>query len=320
MKRCHSIAPVVRTKHGMTLIEVLLCSVITSFLVLGLSSAVRLSTQSLDTARIPTADAVDTGEALDRLTAELRLAKKFTERTATAITFTVPDQTGDGVDDTIRYAWAGAGQSLTRAVNGLPSPAASFLPNVQAFNMNFLTRTMAAAVPPIVESAEQVLCSFAASSPTGDGIKAANWDAEYFKPTLPANAVSWKITKIRLTMKQNVAGQNFSVVVSGVDGTQKPTGAALETYTASTSTLSASPTAVDIPFSTLAGLSPAAGYSFQVKTAAVASPLNLRIQAIVAPPTVGMSFCRSTDGGASWSLPLFTSAIEYQVYGTVSTQ
>ena len=49
--------------------------------------------------------ASETGRLLDLMTRDLRLALSFSERTPTAVTFTVPDRDGDGDTETIRYAW-----------------------------------------------------------------------------------------------------------------------------------------------------------------------------------------------------------------------
>ena len=41
-------------------------------------------------------------DPIDEITEDLKLATTVTESTATAVTFTVPDRTGDDVEDTIR--------------------------------------------------------------------------------------------------------------------------------------------------------------------------------------------------------------------------
>jgi hypothetical protein len=292
---------------------------VSAMLVTGLASAVFLATQSLDSATSPTATAIATGEALDRLNAELRLATKFTERTATAVTFTVPDQNGDGVPDTIRYAWAGAGTPLMRTFNGLPSPAASVLDNVQAFNMNFLTRTMQ---PAIVETAEQVLCAYAPGSPpTTVPVSKTSWGAQYFKPTLPANTISWKITRIRLMVMQGSVTGLVKFPITNVDATQKPTGGALATYQVNSNTLpSGSLGWVEIPYSGLTCLDPAKGYAFEVTATSASTVANVGFQSGISPALTGMSNCSSTDQGASWSSPAATRSLFFQVYGTITTQ
>jgi hypothetical protein len=235
------------------------------------------------------------------------------------VTFTVPDQNGDGLPDTIRYAWAGAGTPLMRTFNGLPSPAASVLDNVQAFNMNFLTRTMQ---PAIVESAEQVLCAYAPGSPpTTVPVSKTSWGAQYFKPTLPANAISWKITRIRLMVQKGSVAGNVTFPITMVDATQKPTSTTLGTYTVNSSTFpSGSLGWVEIPYSNVSGLDPAKGYAFEVTATSTSTVANLGFDSSISPALTGMSNCYSTNQGASWSSPLATWAFYFQVYGTITTQ
>ncbi|MCY2929664.1 MAG: hypothetical protein NTV86_09265, partial [Planctomycetota bacterium] len=77
---------------------------------------------------------------LQQITAEVALAKTVTERTATAITFTIPDRNADGQDETIRYSWTGtAGGALTRTYNGTGVTIAD---NVYYFNATYLLKTV----------------------------------------------------------------------------------------------------------------------------------------------------------------------------------
>jgi hypothetical protein len=88
---------------------------------------------------------------------DLQTAKSFTERTATAVTFTVPDRDGDNIDETIRYAWAGTpGDPLTYQLNG--GTATTLADDVQQFNLAALDPEMKAALPdgPPPESGEIV--------------------------------------------------------------------------------------------------------------------------------------------------------------------
>lgn len=311
----------IRRRRGVTLLEVLTTSAVAALLVGGMASAVRLALNSQEGTTGPTANAIDTSDAIDRLNAELRLATTFTERTATAVTFTVADQNGDGLAETIRYAWAGAGSPLTRTFNGAPAGAAAILDNVQSFNMTFLTRTVP---PPTQESAEQLLASYVpAATTTTTPIGKNIWGAQYFQPTLPTNTVSWKITRIRLLLKQGSITANVNFLVSNVDASQKPTGSALETYSVSSSTFpSGTADWVNIPYSTLSGLAPALGYSFQVETlpSSTSTVANLGFNNAVSPALTQSTNCYSTNQGAAWSSPLATKAIFFQVYGTVTTQ
>jgi hypothetical protein len=305
--------------RGVTMLELVTCLAISSMLVGGLASAIHLAVLSLDSPTGATATTLDTNAAIDQLNADVRVATAFTERTATAITCTVPDRTGDGLPETIRYAWAGAGSPLTRAVNGLPSPAASLLGNIQSFNLSFLTKTVQ---PQLVESAEQALCSYTAGSSASVSILKNSWVGEYFKPSLPANAILWRITRIRLKLKQGTASSKSGCVqVSYVDAAQKPVGPPLDTCPFVCSSLpSGSFGWIDFPFTKLTALNPAKGLSVQIESTENESVAVANIDTLILLPTGGMSYCKCTDGnGTVWTTPSWMTALEYQVYGTVTT-
>jgi hypothetical protein len=63
---------------------------------------------------------------------DLEFALAFSEQTATAMTFTVPDRDGDLLAETIRYAWSGTpGDPLTRQIN--EGAVATMLEDVHVF-------------------------------------------------------------------------------------------------------------------------------------------------------------------------------------------
>ncbi|MBM4074622.1 MAG: hypothetical protein FJ267_03150, partial [Planctomycetes bacterium] len=81
------------------------------------------------------------------LLADLQRATGFTERTAKAVTFTVPDRDGNGRPETLRYAWSGtAGNPLTLQVNG--GPVQNIALNVQQFALSYQTKSLVAPIVP----------------------------------------------------------------------------------------------------------------------------------------------------------------------------
>jgi len=103
----------------------------------GLSGSLYIASQSFDQSNndvnLSTAQ-----EILGTIMLDLNEAIRFTERTAAAVTFTVPDRTGDGMTETIRYAWSGAaGDPLTYEFNGSAVTLAS---GIQNFDLSYLTR------------------------------------------------------------------------------------------------------------------------------------------------------------------------------------
>jgi hypothetical protein len=305
-------------RRGMTLFELVVCMGITSFLVLGLASAVRLTVTSLEGSTDANATLQDTGDALNRLNADLRLALQFSERTASAVTFTVPDQNGDGVTETVRYAWAGVGSPLTRAVNGAPVPA-SILDNVQTLNFSVLTRTIQ---PPKQNSGVWQLIAYNGTS-TSININSTSWVGEYFLPSLPANSVSYNISRLRLFMKVGTLINlgNVRVSIFNAGGNKLPAGAALGSYTLPLLSLSTSLAPIDIPFATLNNLTPGQPLFLQVSTPTnPLTPVSIAIKEDVSPVPANMTYFTSADQGSSWGLPAKVSSVKYQVYGVVTMQ
>ncbi len=130
-------------RGGYTLVELMISSSVGAILVAGLSGSLYIASQSFDQSNSEV-DQSAAQEILGGLMLDLNQAIRFTERTAAVVTFTVPDRTGDGLTETIRYAWGGvAGDPLTYEYNG--SAAVTLASGVQNFDLSFLTRIVAGA-------------------------------------------------------------------------------------------------------------------------------------------------------------------------------
>ncbi|QDU40152.1 Carbohydrate binding domain protein [Maioricimonas rarisocia] len=121
-----------RRRSGSTLIELTISLIGSSVLMLGMASATFIALKASDTSLTPARATFSGASALTSMLAELQFAIDVSERTPTAITFTVPDRNGDGNPETIRYAWSGTpGDPLTRQYNG--GASVSILENVHDF-------------------------------------------------------------------------------------------------------------------------------------------------------------------------------------------
>ncbi len=126
-------------RRGYTLLELIIASSAGALVVAGLASSLVIASKALVPDAPATADANRGALALSQLTGDLRHALRFTERTATAVTFTVPDRNGDSSPETIRYSWAGtAGSPLLYQHNG--GTAVTLAANVQDFKLSAITR------------------------------------------------------------------------------------------------------------------------------------------------------------------------------------
>jgi len=106
------------TRHAFTLLEMTLALGIAATVMIGTVAAIGIGGGAFAmAARGHATSAAADGAA--RIATDVRQALAIKELDAAATTFTVPDRTGDGVPDTLRYAWGGAsGDPITVSLNG----------------------------------------------------------------------------------------------------------------------------------------------------------------------------------------------------------
>jgi hypothetical protein len=264
------------------------------------------------------------GRAAARVLADLNVATGFTERTAKAVTFTVPDRNGDNQPETIRYAWSGtAGAPLTREYNN--GPAAAVADDVKSLDFTYLLRTLD---PPtgsgsstVTESAVKTFAAHAvAGSAQAFALKNTSWPAEYFKPPMPANAVSWKVTRVRVQLQRasSSASGVINIQIRAVDAAKKPTATVLGSQAVDIATVPTLKTWVDVTFaSPVAGLDPAKGVAIVIHTAASAPGSAYYDKAST---DAAIAYSSTTNTGGSWSAPTTGDALMFYAYGTVTTQ
>lgn len=127
-------------RYGYTLMEMVASVAATTILVAGMGSVVMVAARSTSESTVPALQ-IQASTALHEIASELQFAIAFTERTATAVEFTVADRDADAAVETIRYAWSGTpGDPLTRQYNG--AAVVDYLANVHAFDYTDLVRTV----------------------------------------------------------------------------------------------------------------------------------------------------------------------------------
>jgi hypothetical protein len=146
-------------RRALTLLELAVCLVSSMTLVGGLAASIYLSSQALPGSENASRQKSKAAAVLRDLMADVSVAVSFTERTSRAITFRVPDRSGDSLPETIRYAWSGTvGDPLTYQYNS--GAVVNIATGVQAFNLEALTRTMLAEELAAPEAGNVVFESF----------------------------------------------------------------------------------------------------------------------------------------------------------------
>lgn len=136
---------------GYTLMEMLAASASATVVVAGLTSAMIVASQTLDLSEQSVAARARGSRAVTQVLDDVSEALAFSERTPTAITFTVPDRTGDDAEEEIRYAWSGVeGDPLVYSLNGVSS---TLVDEVKRLDFDYITRTIDA---PVIDTGETI--------------------------------------------------------------------------------------------------------------------------------------------------------------------
>ncbi len=306
--------PVLR--GGFTLVELVVSMAVTSLLMFGLASTVLLASKALPDAQSTVARLIDGSEIVHQLTADLQEARYVVDKSATAITFTVADRDADGSPERIRYAWSGApGAPLTRQYNG--GTVVTLLADVHAFALAYDIQMVSEQYPgPLIESAETELAGYNSASNLGTLSVYSNlWWAEYFRPTLPADAVSWKVTRAQFMAKRAANNNNDTTIalcLPQADNT--PSATVVDSATMRQNSLANSYQWQERAFANAAGLSPDTGLCLTFTTASANSCALQYQSAGVVLPNAGL-----ITGTPAWQGVATDKALLFHVFGTVST-
>ncbi len=291
---------------------------VTSILLLGLGSAMLLASRALPEARSPTAQTVAGAEGVESVVTELRYAVAIHQCSGRMIEFTVADRGGDATPEVVRYEWSGtAGDPLTRRYNA--GASVEVLANVQDFSLTYDLQTISTQIPQASESAETLLIGYDSFQDYADyPIKELELYSEYFRPVLPGNAVSWKVTRVRFNTKQaGSAGGETRVQLQTPTAGGLPSGIVLEERTFQESLLPLLYLVQEATYTQVSGLSPQQGLClvFRWQSDAEACKLLGQNKNVAA---ANIALLKSTDRSVSWT-SLAAQSLLFSVYGTVTT-
>jgi type II secretory pathway pseudopilin PulG len=121
--------------RGFTLVELVASMAGAGILVAGMASTMFVALRASNPATTSSAAMLTALTCLADMSAELQYARSLTVSSSpTAISATVPDRSdADAAPETVRYAWSGAGQPLTRQFNG--GAAAIVCPSVHSLTV-----------------------------------------------------------------------------------------------------------------------------------------------------------------------------------------
>ena len=191
-----------RGRHAFTLIETVLSLGIVGIIALAMTSVVLLTGKAMPSAADADVANVTTREVAQRIAGEVAAATQINAVSATSIRFTLPDRDGDNIAEVFEYAWSGTPGDPLRWTYNSEAPI-SIATGIQAF-------TIALDQEPVSQSgtgaaawgSEQVLYEYYGPKAGASGVLGLASCAQYFKPTLPADATGWTVTRASVWIRR----------------------------------------------------------------------------------------------------------------------
>jgi len=147
--------------------------------------------------------------------------------------------------------------------------------------------------------------------------------AQYFRPSLPANATNWKTTRVMVSLKADTAASSGAALTFQLresDAAYKPAGRTLQSSAAIpvASWSSTKWTWFQLPWNPESDLDPGTGVCLVLRASHdKAAAVSLDQGGV--PATAGTHFLKSLDSGTSWSSPDSVQDLRFYVYGTYTT-
>lgn len=307
-------------RGGYTLVELLAGAASMAVLMTGIASAVLLATQALEDDESPSSSIRRTTLAMDEFVRDIACALSV-QQSGASLTFTVPDRTGDGQNDTLTYAWSGVtGDPMTRQIN--EGTAAAILDNVHGMVLSYHmepNQSEAAQEPNDVESPEQLLIGYEGTENLdGAVVTPTYWYGQYFKPSLPGGSTRWSVTKVAFRAKwEGLPLSQLKVQLRPATVSNLPDSTVLEEVVIQESSLGWSYTPwTEAAFSSVTGLAPTDGLClvFASTSGTSAGRIEYQYDGVSQSNT---NMVASTSGGSSW-MAFGSASLSFEIYGTIT--
>lgn len=330
-------AGVAKAARGFSLIEMVVAMALGVVLLAAMGSALVIAARAMPSKGDAMLVALTGADATNMLASDLQFAISFSTLESNEIEFTVPDRTGDGVADVIRYAWSEVvGAPLTREING--GKETEVVPSVSSFALAFNTKTVITptTTTKTVTSPEVLLSQYDGwllglgllVSSVNNSVDRTNWISQFFtinEVNLPADTRSVSITRVRLYGRRLTSNGTFTVgIFPATGGVSQPQPQDLAIGAPAEVALSALPSSnnwfdVTLPANVI--VSPSTLQYCVVAYGSVAGAAQVQMYSSGLAPTDSSVAMWSTDGGNTWrpSSSLRENDHRFRVYGTYTT-
>lgn len=289
-----------------------------SLLMGGLAATLMLASKAIPTSTTPVGSMVQAERGLWEMATDLTTLRTAPTRTSTGITIIVPDRDNNGTSEIIRYAWSGVpGSPITRTYNG--GAAATIIDSVREFTLTYdLHDVTLATTPAANESSEQLLAQYYPTTGLLDAtIDGSNWVGQYFIPTLPANATSWKITKVSFRLRTNGTNDGIAhLQIRQPTIGNVPSTAIVDEASVQESLLSTGYADMTYLFTKASGLSPTTGICVVLVNSGGSATCDARFQGSGYTGS-NSNMVSTSNAGGLWS-SFATKSMNFSVYGTIT--
>ncbi len=307
--------------RGFTLVELVASLGVTSIILGALGSVFVLSASALPGTRGAQVaiDRAEVGVALSRLNDDLLVATRVRKANSRAVVLTLPDRTDDGQPETVTWAWSGtAGEPLTRTQNG--EPAEIILPNVTTLSLAFTLRSQTPLASGLPSAGTEVLVASGGSEANSStvAVTAPSSVAQSFRVALPADAISWTPSRIRLRARTSglIDGSTDIQLRTAVAGTISIGGTTLFGATIAESSLSGSGGWINVPVSGVSPLPVTAVPRLSLALAHRGGVESMRAFVHAGPQPVGTDFYTGVALTSTW-VDAGSRSLNFEVYARV---
>ncbi len=302
---------------GFTLTELVVSLGIMAVLLVGLASAMLLVGQAVPDPASPAMQTLDSAMVGQQMLEELAAATFFFQHAAREVEFAVADRNNDKAPEVIRYEWSGVqGDPLMRYYNGAgPVAVIPELDDLQlAYEIESTSEPYSGAV--MFGGERQLMNESGGLLPATYTLTPTAALGQYMLPSLPADAVGWKPTRVVISARSN--GKMDGVITAqlrGATAAKLPKSSVLAETTILESSLPGTMGWVDVTFVNLPMLGPTEGVCLLLLGQAGGG----NVADIEHYTFAGSGKLTSNNGGSSWTFNSLQGT-RFDLYGKSATQ
>lgn len=307
------------SRHGLTLVELVISVSLGTIVLAGLASAMLIATRATDGVSGPAADVHAARQVADQIAADANHAIAFSEQSGTALELVVPDRDDDGEPETIRYAWSGDdGSGLIRQCNN--GAEVTLAQQVSSLAFVYKSRPTFAIEPETLSGQLFSYADLVGGTIGSYDVDEDRWCAQYFKPALPTNTLSWSVSHVSLGMTAQNTARVVFLEIRPADMRLQPADQILQQLAISSAVLPLSLLFNMYEFQDSVELDPTTGVCLVIRQETGSAGARVAYHQNGTEMPQNAHWMTSDDAGESWSTAVNHQDLVLDVYGTITTE